>query len=84
MRLPICFVGCIVSVNNEKKGKSMIAAVNSGQVLGLVGGLLGALIGLFGAALGIVGAVVGVYFGLRGSKNKPQSQSFPDGSKRTA
>ena len=62
----------------------MIAAMSSGQVLGLVGGLLGALIGLFGAVLGLAGAAVGIYFGLQGLKNQQQTQRAPDGSKRAA
>lgn len=64
----MCFVGCSVSFKNKQKGKSMIAAMSSSQIIGIVGGLLGALIGLFGAAVGIAGAVVGVYFGIKNQK----------------
>ena len=73
-----------MSVNNKLKGKSMIAAISSEQILGLVGGLLGALIGLFGCALGFAGGAVGVYCALKGLKNQKQAQKVPDGSKRAA
>jgi hypothetical protein len=50
-----------VSFKNKQKGKSMIAAMSSSQIIGIVGGLLG-------AAVGIAGAVVGVYFGIKNQK----------------
>ena len=58
-----------MSLNNKQKGKSMIAAMSSSQIIGLVGGLIGALIGLLGAAVGIAGAAVGIYFGIKNQKN---------------
>ena len=73
-----------MSVNNKLKGKSMIAALSSEQILGLVGGLLGALIGLFGCALGFAGAAVGVYYALKGLKNQKEAQRVPDASKPAA
>jgi hypothetical protein len=65
----------------KQKGKFMIAEMNPGQIVGLVGGLLGALIGLLGCAIGMVGAAVGIYCGL---KNQKQVQIPSAGSKRAA